>query len=168
MVRQSVTVPPRKKGLKPAWQVKIAAALRYWPLEQRCGFDKGSISVSERVLGGSGSHPRPLLSISYGPLVPCQGTGLFYLAATSPRKSQSSHLVRIYEIGCSYKMKCEPSIIWIVGHFRDSVSEECPLDHNDNESTDSWSLKAPAFCQCLGTHLAHKLLGNPSKTAIFD
>ena len=36
-------------------------------LGQRCGFDKGSISVSEGVLGVSGSHPYPLLSISYGP-----------------------------------------------------------------------------------------------------
>src|ERR1700736_75220 len=44
-----------------------SAAWRHCPLGQRCGFDKGSISVSEGVLGGSGSHPRPLLSISYGP-----------------------------------------------------------------------------------------------------
>ena len=30
-------------------------------------FVKSSISVSEGFLGGSGSHPRPLRSISFGP-----------------------------------------------------------------------------------------------------
>ena len=34
---------------------------RHWPVVRWRGFDKGSISVSEGVLGGSGSHPRPLL-----------------------------------------------------------------------------------------------------------
>ena len=32
------------------------AAWRHWPLGQRCGFDKGSIGVSEGVLGVSESH----------------------------------------------------------------------------------------------------------------
>src|SRR5215472_16491994 len=28
---------------------------RHWPLGQRCGFDKGSISVTQGVFGGSGA-----------------------------------------------------------------------------------------------------------------
>jgi hypothetical protein len=38
------------------------ASARHWRR-----FDKGSIRVSEGVLGDSERHPRPLLSSSYGP-----------------------------------------------------------------------------------------------------
>lgn len=66
---------------------------RHWP---RCV--KGSISVSEGVLRDSGSHPYPLLSISYGPLVLCNGKGCPIVG-----KSTTSGLGRFSKILCAVR-----------------------------------------------------------------
>jgi hypothetical protein len=53
-----------------------AACVGTGHLGQRCGFDKGSISVSVGVLRVPESHPCPLLSINYGLWDPCHSRNL--------------------------------------------------------------------------------------------